>query len=158
MIFLVGWGCYKVTFRITEVGNSIHLIKCLYLRMIKWRCALPQKILTEGILAYAYIFMCFICRWCWRKVGHERWKHENNNDRRGGLPPPPPPPRNQSILMPEKKIEVIFVTPPPYGFINEILTPPPIWGKIYFMPPPKKKLPTPHPSQLINNDRPLSKK
>ena len=30
---------------------------CLYLRMIKWRCALPQKNLTEGISAYAYLFM-----------------------------------------------------------------------------------------------------
>ena len=26
---------------------------CLYLRMIKWQCALPQKNLTEGISAYA---------------------------------------------------------------------------------------------------------
>ena len=27
MTFLVGWGCCKLTFRITEVGNNIHLIK-----------------------------------------------------------------------------------------------------------------------------------
>ena len=39
--FWWGGGCCKLTFRITEVGNNIHLIKCLYFRMIKWRCALP---------------------------------------------------------------------------------------------------------------------
>ena len=33
------------------------------------------------------------------------------------------PPRSQSILMPEKEMEIVFVTPPHHGFINEILTP-----------------------------------
>ena len=32
-------------------------------------------------------------------------------------------PRSQSILMPEKEMEIIFVTPPPYVFINGKLTP-----------------------------------
>ena len=46
--------------------------------------------------------------------GGEKWgmKDEKINDMRGG------------ILMPEKEMEIIFVTPPPHGFINEILTPP----------------------------------
>ena len=43
--------------------------------------------------------------------------------------------------------------PPPHGFINDILTPLPIWGRMFFMTP--LKLPSP-PPQLINNDRSLN--
>ena len=82
---------------------------CLYLRMIKWRCALPQKNLTEGISAYAYNFSVVVKRGA--------WKIKKINGKKGGLAP-----RSQSILMPEKEMEIIFVTPP-HGFINEILTP-----------------------------------
>ena len=81
---------------------------CLYLHMIKWWCALPQKNLNEGISVYAYLFMSsFVV------VVGEKWgiKDEKMNDMRGGLGAKPP--RSQSILMPEKKMEIIFVTPPP---------------------------------------------
>ena len=76
--------------------------------MIKWRCALPQKNLTEGIAAYAYLFL-----FPFFGGGGEKWgmKDEKNNDRRGGLGGEAPP-RSQSILMPEKETEIIFVTPP----------------------------------------------
>ena len=44
--------------------------------MIKWRCALPQKNLTEGISAYAYLFM-----FSFFGVGGEKWgmRDEKNN-------------------------------------------------------------------------------
>ena len=50
--------------------------------MIKWRCALPQKSLTEGISAHAYLFM-----FSFFGGGGEKWgmKDEKNNDGRGGL-------------------------------------------------------------------------
>ena len=70
--------------------------------------ALPQKNLTEGISAYAYLFMSSFFG-----GGGEKWgmKDEKNNNRRGGLGAKTP--RSQSILMPEKEMEIIFVTPPP---------------------------------------------
>ena len=45
--------------------------------MIKWRCALPQENLIEGISAYAYLFM-----FSFFGGGGEKWgmKDEKNND------------------------------------------------------------------------------
>ena len=139
MTFLVGWGCCKLTFRITEVGNNIHLIKCLYLRMIKLRCALPQKNLTESISAYAYLFMLSFFG-----GGGEKWgmKDEKNNDRRGCLGSPP---RSQRILMPEKEMEIIFVTPLWIHKWN--FDPPPPFGvELFSWPPAKKNFPAPAPT------------
>ena len=35
---------------------------------------IATKNLTEGISAYAYLFMSSFFQWWWWKVGHERWK------------------------------------------------------------------------------------
>ena len=114
--------------------------------MIKWRCALPQKNLTEGISAYAYLFM-----FSFFGGGAEKWgmKDVKNNDRRGGLGGRSPP-EARAFWMPEREMEIIFVTSPLW--IHKWNFDPPILGRTIFMTPPLK-LPSPPP--LINNDRPL---
>ena len=47
---------------------------CLYLCMIKWMCALPQKNLTEGTSAYAYHFSVAV-------VKRGAWKIKKINDK-----------------------------------------------------------------------------
>ena len=79
---------------------------------------MPQKNLTEGISAYAYLFMSSFFG-----GGHGKWdmKDEKMNDMRGVAP------QKTEHSDAEKEMKIIFVTPPPYGFINEILTPPHLW-------------------------------
>ena len=78
--------------------------------------------------------------------GGEKWgmKDENINDMRGG--------RGGGGKAPEKP-EHFDARKGNGNHILEILTPPPHLGRIFHDPP--LKLPSPPPSQLINNDQPL---
>ena len=131
MTFLVGWGCCKLTFRITEVGNNIHLIKCLYLRMIKWRCALSQKNLIEGISAYAYLFM-----FSFFGGGGEKWGMKDEKKKKMTGEGVCPSEAREFWCQKRKWKSYLW---PPYGFINEI------FGVEFFMTPPLK-LPSPPPA------------
>ena len=85
---------------------------CLYLRMTKWRCALPQKNLSEGISAYAYLFMSSFFG-----GGGEKWdmKDEKINDMREGL-------GGVATQKPQhfdaRKGNRNHICDPTYGFIN----------------------------------------
>ena len=104
--------------------RSVSICICLYLRMIRWRCALPQKNSTEGISAYAYRFSVVV-------VKRRAWKIKKINDKTGGL-------GARAFCCQKRKWKSYLW--PPYGFLNEILTPP--FRVEFFSWPPPPLLPS----------------
>ena len=115
------------------------------LSVLVYACALT---VTVCINCHKRIGLCLhisICIFFFSAVGGGKGASKIKkkiNEKEGGLGAKPP--RSQSILMPEKEMEIIFVTPL-YGFINEILTPPPPFGVDFFSCPLPQTCPAPPP-------------
>ena len=78
--------------------------------------------------------------------GHQRLRKYKKNRGTGGKAPQKPE------HFDARKGNGNHTCDPTYGFINEILTPPPPYGVLFFSGPPKIA----QPPQLVNNDRPLN--
>ena len=112
---------------------------CLYLRMIKWRCALPQKNLNEGIsAAYAYLFIFPVV-----VIKSGAWNIKKLMLREGVW--------GQSS---QKQPENFVARKGKENLICDPSSPPPPFGVEFISRPPKMAQPPP-PPQLINNDRTL---
>ena len=85
-----------------------------------------HKRMTEGISAYAYLFM-----FSFFGGGGEKWgmKDKKNNDRRGGVWGGAAPQKPEHFDA--RKLNRNHICAPPHGFINEILTPPPFEVQLF---------------------------